>query len=74
MASIGGTGPAPANNNPAIQNQKPDQAQHKHTVNQFPVSLRNRLISGGLEAVLSQTKKLHIVFYPVFNEYKNVQS
>ena len=33
----------------------------------FSVSLRNRLISGGLEPVL-------IVLYPVFYEYKNVQT
>ena len=40
----------------------------------FPVWVRNRSISAGLESVLSLTKKLRIVLYPVFYEYKNVQS
>ena len=40
------------------------------------VWLRNRLISGGLEPVLSQTEKICIASYytyPVFYDYKNVQ-
>ena len=38
----------------------------------FPVWLRNRLITAGLEPVLSQTDKSRIVLYPVFYKYKNV--
>ncbi len=38
----------------------------------YPVWLRNRLISGGLEPVLSQMEKLCIELYPVFYEYENV--
>ena len=41
-------------------------------LNTFPVSLRNRLISCGLEPVLTNTKKTisSIVLYPVFYKYK----
>ena len=43
---------------------------------QFSIWLRNRLISGGLEPVLSHTEKLCKASYyiHVFYGYKNVQS
>ena len=43
-------------------------------VNHIPVRLQNRVISAGLEPVLSLTEKSCIVLYPVLYEYKNVQS
>ena len=56
----------------------PWKAVYNYTIQEItiPVSLRNRLISGGLEPVLSHTGKItyNIVLYLVFYEYKNVQS
>ena len=54
-----------------------DFIKHCFFIKHFPVWLRNRLISAGLEPVLSHTEKSYIllnVLYPVFHEYKNVQS
>ena len=38
----------------------------------FPVFIRNRLISGGLELVFIHTTMSSIVLYPVFYEYNNL--
>ena len=55
-----------------LNNQKDWNNFRQVQVNFIPVWLRKRLISAGLEPVLSHTEN-HVT-YPVFYEYKSVQS